>query len=103
MIRETRCVVLVCDGCREPLTDTTGEVHYETAGQARSSLADLGWSRDGGRDLCPACVCARVGHTWSPWWAPDLGGLLPAQVSPCRWCRRCHAVQTAGQGGDLDG
>lgn len=97
MIRHTRCVVLVCDGCAAVLShpDTESEIHYEAAELARTdAVENLSWSRAGERDLCPACTCAAHGHDWPHWQAPPPG----SRLAPYRCCQRCDAFEVQDVG-----
>ena len=98
MIRQTHCVVLVCDGCAAVLShpDTECEIHYDRAEQARTdAVEDLHWSAVGQRDLCPACTCAAQGHDWPAWVSPPP----PSPLGPYRCCERCDALQTQAHEG----
>ncbi len=58
MIRELHCYALVCDVCGES-SDCAGEMvdqHFQSAEMARSEALLYGWSRPGGRDVCPDCA-----------------------------------------------
>ncbi|HEU0087678.1 MAG TPA: hypothetical protein VFQ77_08510 [Pseudonocardiaceae bacterium] len=66
MIREPHCHALVRDVCHVLVCDVCGESsdrieemvdqHFPSAESARSEGRLYGWSRHGGRDVCPACL-----------------------------------------------
>jgi hypothetical protein len=58
VIRQLRCYVLVCDGCGRTYGEQ-GEQQYVphevSVEEARAGVEQVGWTRDGERDLCPEC------------------------------------------------
>ena len=69
MIRNTVCVEVTCDDCRQPLGGDEGPVHYANFDDARKWNED--WViRDDGHATCGDCgdrdTCSREGHQWQP-------------------------------------
>jgi len=89
MIRQLCCFVLVCDGCgRECQHAEEFVAHYAIDVDAREGGEELGWSREGQRDLCRRCTCVRRGHDWAgPFYRPD------GRIPPYRACERCDQIE----------
>lgn len=62
-IRETVCLTIVCDGCREPfrLFDEYETYHFGDERDIPTILRDHEWFVDDGH-WCPECECAKTGH-----------------------------------------
>jgi hypothetical protein len=58
VIGQRWCFVVVCDVCEES-SDCSGAMadqHFPGSEMARDEARLYGWSRDGGRDVCPDCT-----------------------------------------------
>ena len=100
MIRNTVCVEVTCDDCRQPLGGDEGPVHYANFDDARKWNED--WViRDDGHATCGDCgdrdTCSREGHQWQPWVECNCGGTITAHTDRCtarfRVCDRCVKLE----------
>lgn len=50
------CVIITCDGCKEPLQNGDGiTLHWDTEAEAEGWLAEYEWVQRPGMMLCPEC------------------------------------------------
>lgn len=74
------CYTLKCDECDDAYTNEDQELHFESDEAIRFDALEFGeWSRDGDRDLCPTCTCARIGHRKR----------ISSSGLPYAYCERC--------------
>jgi hypothetical protein len=75
-IKDTQCLILLCDGCEDGYDDEGGPWHFPDRAAIRQYADD--WLIDGDSAVCPRCqlkrVCAAEGHVWGAWENAFRGG-----------------------------
>lgn len=85
------CVTLICDGgCDDAFGDEDGIPHFDSEVEAFEYATSCGWHFADGLAFCSSChakrECARLGHDWEDWCAPESRDGITYRRRSCDRC-----------------